>query len=197
MAWGDFSAYIDRLYPALVQRAKAALDKPVTLSPFFILDRDQIFGTFQYNEPDAYEAYWTGLLRRSAIDIVMLQDSGEHFSYVTNAMRRPFFQAMHAACKASGATLWGNVECAEFVCESPEAYVAKYGKVHHATVKDAPWRIVPMDRMKEKLDLASEYSERIVTWGYQQFGRPALGESAQVWGKAYRDYLAQVRQRSS
>jgi len=194
MTWGDFAAYIDRLYPALVQRAKQAADKPVTLSPFFILDRDQIFGTFQFNEPDAYQRYWEGLLRRSAIDIVMLQDSGEHFSYVTNAMRRPFFQAMHAACKATDAKLWGNVECAEFVCESPEAYIAKYGRVHHAAVKDAPWRIVPMDRMQEKLTLASEYSERIVTWGYQQFGRPVLGEAAQAWGEAYRAYRQQIHQ---
>ncbi len=193
MAWDDFAVYIDQLYPALVKRAKSAADKPVTLSPFFILDRDQIFGTFRYNESDEYGAYWEHLIRKSGIDIVMLQDSGEHFSYVTNDMRRPFFEAMHGACKSAGATLWGNVECAEFLCESPEKYVELYGKIHHAAVKDAPWRIVPMDRMEEKLRLAAEFSERIVTWGYQQFGTPSLGESARAWNQEYGAYNQRTR----
>ena len=53
-------------------------------------------------------------IRRSGADIIMLQDSGEHFSYVTNKQRRPFFDAMHQACRASSAKLWGNVEVAEW-----------------------------------------------------------------------------------
>ncbi len=192
MTWGDFRNYIDQLYPAIVKRCKSVSDKPVTLSPFFILDRDHIFGNFQYNEPEAYTAYWTQLIKRSGIDIIMLQDSGEHFSYVTNAMRRPFFEAMYNACAASGAKLWGNVEVAEFVCESPAKYVELYGKIHHSQVKDPPWRAVPIPRLAQKLTLAAQYCERIVCWGYQQYGRPDLGEKAVVWNQEYQKYLKGV-----
>lgn len=90
MTWGDFSEYIDVLYPALVKRCKAVSSAPVLVSPFFILDRAHIFGAFKFNEPDEYAAYWERLLQLSGIDVVLLQDSGEHFSYVTNAMRRPY-----------------------------------------------------------------------------------------------------------
>ena len=189
MTWGDFRAYIDQLYPALVKRCKSVSDKPVTLSPFFILDRDQIFGNFRYNEPDQYADYWEGVIKRSGIDIIMLQDSGEHLSYVTNAQRRPFFEAMHQACTASGAKLWGNVEVAELLCKSPEKYVELYGKIHHSQVKAPPWRAVPIPRLIEKLTLAAEYSERIVCWGYQHFCRPGLGDGAVKWGKDYREYV--------
>ena len=196
MTWGNFAAYIDALYPALVTQCKRAAEKPVTVSPFFILDKDQIFGNFRYAEPEEYQAYWSALLRRSGIDVVMLQDSGEHFSYVTNKMRRPFFAAMQAACKEAGADLWGNVECAEFECKSPKRYLELYGRVHHSTVKDAPWRAVPLPRMEKKLGLAAEHCSRIVTWGYQQYGRPALGPAAQTWYDAYLRYARKEMQAS-
>jgi len=76
------------------------------------------------------------------------------------------------------AILWGNVEVAEFVCKSPERYVELYGRGHHSQVKDPPWRAVPMLRLKEKLALAPEYSERIVCWGYQHYCRSGLGDDA-------------------
>lgn len=192
MTWGDFRSYIDRLYPALVGHCKSVSDKPVALSPFFILDRDHIFGNFQYNEPEQYARHWESLIKRSGMDIIMLQDSGEHFSYVTNAQRRPFFEAMHQACTASGARLWGNVEVAEFVCKSPDEFVKRYGKVHHSKVENPPWRAVPMPRLKDKLTLAAQYSERIVCWGYQDFGRPDISEGAVGWGRDYRAYIAKL-----
>lgn len=189
MCWGDFAKYIDELYPALVDKCKKAADRPVTLSPFFILDRDKVFGDFRFNEPDEYRRYWSHLIRRSGFDVIMLQDSGEHFSYVTNDQRRPFFEAMQAACRESGSELWGNVESAEFECPSKEEYVRRYGRVHHSTVKDAPWRPVPVDRLKQKLQLAAEYSTKIVTWGYTEYGRPALGPKAEKWYNDYRNYV--------
>ena len=190
MCWNEWADYIDALYSGLVERCKKAADLPVTVSPFFILDRDKVFGDFRYNEPEEYERYWARLIARSGFDIVMLQDSGEHFSYVTNDMRRPFFEAMSRACRTGGASLWGNVETAEYVCPSKEEYVRLYGKVHHSTAKGLPWRPAPIDRLKEKLDLAAEYSEDIVTWGYREFCRPVLGEVARAW---YRDYLDYYR----
>ena len=182
VAYDDFGAYIDELFPAMVEECNKALpDKPVTLSPFFILDRDQVFGDFRYAEPEEYQEYWTQLIRRSGLDIIMLQDSGEHFSYVTMEQRRPFFEAMQAACKESGATFWGNVETAEMVIESIDAYKERYGRVHHSTVTDLPWRNVPIDRLEQKLRLAAEYAENIVSWGYYQFGRPSLDPEEHTW----------------
>lgn len=193
MCWGDFARYIDELYPALVKACKKAVDAPVTVSPFFILDRDNVFGQFRYNEPDEYEAYWARLIARSGFDVVMMQDSGEHFSYVTNDMRRPFFEAMYNACRKSGAEFWGNVECAEFECPSLEEYAKRYGRVHHSTVKNAPWRPVPVERLVQKLELASEYCTDIVTWGYREFCRPDTGDIARKWYDGYRAYYRGVR----
>ncbi|HDP35641.1 MAG TPA: DUF4434 domain-containing protein [Candidatus Hydrogenedentes bacterium] len=192
-AWDAFGAYIDELYPAAVAACKKALpDKPVTLSPFFILDKDKVFGDFRYAEPQEYREYWARLIRRSGFDIIMLQDSGEHFSYVTMEQRRPFFEAMRGACAEAGATLWGNVETAEMVVESIEKYVARYGRVHHANAKGIPWRNVPIDRLEQKLRLAAEYAENIVSWGYCQFGRPHLNAEAKQWYEEYKRYHDRV-----
>lgn len=192
--WDAGAVFIDRVYPAIVESCKRATpEKPVTVSPFFILDKTGVFGDFRYAEPDEYRRYWTGLIRRSGFDVVMMQDSGEHFSYVTNEQRRPFFEAMRGACDDSGARFWGNVECAEFECPSLEEYVRRYGRVHHSTVKDAPWRPVPLDRLESKLRLAAEYVERIVTWGYVEFCKPSHGQSAATWYAAYKAYVERVR----
>lgn len=193
MCWGDMARYIDGLYPGLVERCKKAADLPVTVSPFFILDRDKVFGDFRFNEPEEYQRYWARLIRRSGLDVVMLQDSGEHFSYVTNEMRRPFFEAMSAACREGGAKFWGNVETAEYVCPSKDEFVRLYGKIHHSQAKGLPWRAVPIDRLREKLGLAAEYSEEIVTWGYREFCQPSLGEDARRWYADYRGYVTGVR----
>lgn len=192
-AWGAFGEYIDELFPALVDLCKAADPaKPVTISPFFILDQDKIFGDFRYAPPEEYGAYWTKLIKRAGFDVVMLQDSGEHFSYVTDEQRRPFFSAMRSACQESGARLWGNVETAEFECPSPEEYARRYGRVHHTTVKDAPWRAVPLDRLKGKLEVAAEFCERIVTWGYHERCKLDLGAEGAAWYAAYQQYYNTV-----
>jgi hypothetical protein len=189
MAWGPMDSYVHELYPALTEACKKAANLPVTLSPFFILDRTKVFGDFQFNEPEEYRQYWTKLIKRSGLNVIMLQDSGEHFSYVTNEQRRPFFQAMSQACRDSGARLWGNVEVGEMECSSLEEYVKRYGRVHHSTVKDITWRSVPIDRLRDKLALAAEYSERIVSWGYREFCRPELGSRAKEWYDSYRNYF--------
>ena len=46
-----------------------------------------------------------------------------------------------------------------------------------------------MPRLKEKLALAPEYSERIVCWGYQHYCRSGLGDDAVNWGKDYREHV--------
>lgn len=186
MCWDDMDVYIQQLYPALVDACKTAAKLPVTLSPFFILDRTKVFGDFRFNEPEEYQDYWTRLIRHSGLDIIMLQDSGEHFSYVTDEQRRPFFEAMSGACRRAGCRFWANVEVAERECESIEEYVRLYGRIHHSKAQGLSWRPVPLPRLRTKLALAAEFSERIVSWGYQEFCRPGLGPQAAAW---YDDYL--------
>ncbi len=187
MSWGEYASYVEALYSGLVERCREAVDLPVAVSPFFILDRDKVFGDFRYNEPDEYRQFWERLIRKSGIDIVMLQDSGEHFSYVTNEMRRPFFAAMYDACADAKAKFWGNVETAEFECPNKAEYVRRFGRIHPSKVKGAHWRPVPIPRLREKLDLAAEYCTKLVTWGYWEYCRPSLGKAGAAW---YRDYKA-------
>lgn len=197
MSWDEYATYVEALYSALVERCRKAADLPVAISPFFILDRDKVFGDFRYNEPVEYGQFWSRLIARSGINIVMLQDSGEHFSYVTNEMRRPFFSAMHDACAAAKAKFWGNVETAEFECPSKAEYIRRYGRVHPSRIKGGHWRPVPISRLREKLALAAEYCERIVTWGYWEYCRPMLGKSAAEWYREYKSYYESLRPRQS
>jgi len=188
IAWDDFALKIDVLYPGLVERCKKAAALPVAISPFFMLDAEKMFGGgFRYGKPEEYEQYWARLIKHSGLDIVMPQDSGEHFSFCTNDRRRPFLAAMRNACKVSGATFWANVECAEVECPSPDEYIKRYGRVHMSTVPGLPWRPVPIERLRSKLELAAEYADDIVTWGYREFCRPDAGPTAKKW---YEDCLA-------
>ena len=74
-----------------------------------------------------------------------------------------------------------------------EEYPKRYGKVHANSVPNLPWRPVPIDRLKSKLELAAQYSEDIVTWGYREFCRPSIGPAAKAW---YEQYLAYYRRLS-
>ena len=191
--WGEMADYIQKLYTCLVKACKRTADLPVTLSPFFITDKDKVFGDFRYCEPEEYTRYWTNLIKLSGIDIIMLQDSGEHISFVTENERHAFFGAMQKACKLAGAKFWGNVECAELYCPSKQEYLRLYGNIDTNSAKNAPWGPVPIDRMKQKLQIASEYSEEIVTWGYREYCRPSLGKDAAKWYEDYKAYQASLR----
>lgn len=193
MTWGYAEVYQDGLYAGIVEMCKKTGKRPVTLSPFFILDRNKIFGDFRYAEPDEYYSHWRDTLKKSGIDIIMMQDSGEHFSYVTIDQRRPFFKAMKAACDETHTKLWGNVETAEYVCENIDEYIRLYGRVHHSTAVGLPWRAVPMERLRQKLELASGYCERIVCWGYYEFCRPSVGADAVKWYQDYANYYKNLR----
>ena len=92
---GAQAELIRALYRGVAERCKAALDKPVMISPFFLLDRGGKLGDFAWVTPEEYRDFWTELLRQApAVDIVALQDSGEHLSCYTLDDRRPFFAAM-------------------------------------------------------------------------------------------------------
>ncbi len=187
--WDREADLIRTLYREVALRCKAALDKPVMISPFFILDQAGVLGDFRWAAPEEYQEFWTGMLRQAPVDIVALQDSGEHLSYYTLEERRPFFAAMKAACDAAGAALWANIETGELLVASPEDYAARFGaKTHVNDPKTVPyWRGVPAEKLKEKLQFAGAFTDTAITWGYQEYIRPASKPTAQA---LYESYLA-------
>ncbi len=188
MFWGPQADLIRTLYREVSGIAKATLNKPVMISPFFILDKAQNLGDFRWATPAEYQEFWTGVLKQAPIDIVALQDSGEHLSYYTLEDRRPFFAAMKSACDATGKTLWANIETGELDVNSPEDYVARFGrKTHVNDPKLTPyWRGVPAKKLSDKLGFVREFTPTAITWGYQEFVHPTAKPEAQ---KLYESYL--------
>ncbi len=164
----------------------------VTISPFFLLDKARRRG-FVYLTPEQYAAWWGETLRETGIDILMLQDSGEHLSFFTLEQREPFFVAVARACREAGAQFWVNVETGEAHVRDWDEYLLHYGE------KNAPWRFTPMDWLEQKLQLAARYADGIINWGYFPFmnphpipgeERPGLREAYE----AYRDYYLRVKE---
>ena len=191
--WDEQAALIKRLYGEISAHCKRiSPDRKVMISPFFILDRSGVLGEFRWADPDEYRDFWTDVLTHAGdIDIVALQDSGEHLSFYTIDERRPFFEAMKAACEAAGTTLWANVESGELHVKDLDAYAERFGEGTHVNdPRMVPyWRGVPAERFAEKLRLAREFSPTAITWGYREYIRPGLGSEAELLHAAYREIL--------
>ena len=190
--WDAQADLITTLYREVSAACKrAAPDKAVMISPFFILDQAGDLGSFRWASPAEYQQFWTALLKQTQVDIVALQDSGEHLSCYTLDERRPFLAAMKTACESAGKKFWINVEVAELGVESLPAYTNRFGyKTHVNDPKTAQaWRAVPPDKLRQKLELAGDYTDTTISWGYQQFIRPALGPEAERLHEAYRALL--------
>lgn len=188
--WDRQGQYMRDLYTALSKLCKQRTpDKKVILSPFFVLDRSKHFGDFRFAEPDEYEAFWYDVLHCAQIDIIALQDSGEHLSFYTMADRRPFFAAMKRACKRAGKTLWINIETGELQVDGYADYEKKFGlKVYVNDPRTAKsWHVVAPEKLRTKLKLASEFADTTITWGYYPYWDPMLGPTQQA---AYDAYLA-------
>lgn len=188
VVWGKQADYITGLYAGLSRICKqAAPQAKVVVSPFFILDREGYLGDFRFAEPAEYESFWYELLRQTQIDVVALQDSGEHLSCYTMEQRQPFFAAMKRACTRAGKTLWINIETGELHVESLADYERKFGRKTH--VNDAKtqrhWRVVPPDKLRRKLALARAFADTTITWGYREYWDPMRGPAARDAFKAY------------
>lgn len=183
------------LYRDVAAACKAvAPTKPVMISPFFILDEAQVLGDFRWATPADYAEFWTDILRDSAIDIVALQDRGEHLAYYTDAQCAPFFAAMKQACAITGKQLWANVETGELLMDSPEDYVATFGlKTHVNDPRTQPyWRGVPAEKLAAKLRFVRAYTPTAITWGYREFIRPAVSRTNHLY-LDYQQLLAPQR----
>lgn len=190
--WDDQARYMADLYAGLSRLCKRATpDKTVILSPFFILDRQGVLGDFRFAEPDEYEAFWYKVLKQTEIDVVALQDSGEHLSFYTLQERQPFFAAMKRACERAGKAFWINIETGELHADSYSDYEKKFGrKTHVNDPKTAKhWRVVPPEKLRAKVRLAREYTDTTITWGYREYWDPMRGEAARA---AYERYIART-----
>ncbi len=190
--WDAPAELIAALYRDISAACKqVSPDKPVMISPFFILDQAGNLGSFRWASSAEYQQFWTALLQQTQVDIVALQDSGEHLSCYTMDERRPFLAAMKAACATAHKKFWVNIEVGELGVESLSAYTNRFGFKTH--VNDprtaAAWRGVAPDKLHQKLELAGEYTDTAISWGYQQFVRPTLGPEAQHLHEAYRSML--------
>ena len=188
--WGAQRELTRTLYREVAGACKAvAPTKPVLISPFFILDDQHVLGNFRWATPAEYTEFWSEVLRDSAIDIVALQDRGEHLSYSTDEECAPFFAAMKRACNATGKRLWANVETGELAVNSPADYIAKFGrKTHVNDPRTQPhWRGVPGEKLAAKLRFVRAYTPTAITWGYREFIRPSSGDTNLY--HAYREAL--------
>ncbi|NIA14813.1 MAG: DUF4434 domain-containing protein [Nitrospiraceae bacterium] len=192
------SAYWRKLWREVVDECHSvAPGSVVTISPFFLLDNERKRG-FIYLSPEQYAAWWGKTLEETGIDILMLQDSGEHLSFFTLEQRAPFFAAVRDACHKAGAEFWVNVE-------TGEAHVADWDEyLRLSKGKKAPWRFTPIDWLEQKLALAARYGDSIINWGYFPFMDPlmtsqAKGEFAPTPAEArkayeqYKRYYERVR----
>ena len=117
---------------------RSAPGSVVTISPFFLLDDARRRG-FVYLSPEQYAAWWGETMRETGIDVLMLQDSGEHLSFFTLKQREPFFAAMAEACHKAGARFWVNVETGEMHVADWDEFLAL------SRDNKTPWRFTPID----------------------------------------------------
>jgi hypothetical protein len=191
--WDEQARLIRTLYREVAAACKAtAPARPVLISPFFILDREGFLGDFRWAEPDEYEAFWRGVLR----------EGGGGHRRAPGQRRAPVL--LHDGTKAAvprrdevrlrgdGQDLLGERRDGELAVEGYEDYVRRFGrKTHVNSPATAPfWRAVPAEKLRAKLELAGEFSDTAITWGYREFVRPSLGPAEEGVYRGYREVLA-------
>ena len=198
MEWGEKSDRIRELFHYVGRLTRELTPKArLTISPFFLADRDGLRGLFRHADPEAYALWWAETIGHAGIHVVMLQDSSElHCRCVPTETRVAFFEAMQAACKANHEVeLWGNVEMVEY----PAADMAEYARMLETSRKThspMPWAF-DMGRNAFKLDLASRFCTSLVSWGWEYWNPVApqdrVGRSADNYA-AYKAYVERIWQ---
>lgn len=187
IAWREQSDWLRHVWTELTTECKRVAPKmKVTISPFFLLDPSDI-RHFPIAKPDEYRDWWAETIKVTGIDIVMLQDSGEHQSFFTLDERRPYLAAMRDACRDAGKTFWANVETGECVLPGWDEHKRRYDAGKDPLHDMSLWKFTPMDKLKAKIDLAAEYGEDIVTWGYWEYWRADGNEVQKANYEAYKD----------
>jgi hypothetical protein len=181
VVWGELSDGYREIYRGIVAACRETSPQcRVSISPFFILDRKKILGDFRFAEPEEYTEWWAETLRLTGLDLLMVQDSGEHASFTSIPEKGPFIAAYAEACREAGKEFWVNVETAEMDVTGYEAL----RDARELPAADQPWRPVPIPRLRKKLELAGRYSPHAVTWGWE-YWRPARGAHARKYHGAF------------
>ena len=99
---------------------------------------------------------------------------------------------MMRACERAGKTLWINIETGELHVDGFADYEQRFGrKTHVNSPKTAKhWRVVPPEKLRAKVQLAREYTDTTITWGYREYWDPMRGEAAR---RAFESYLDTTR----
>ncbi len=187
------SAYWRQVWKGAAEAChRVAPGSVVTISPFFLLDEARKRG-FVYLSPAQYGAWWRETVKETGIDILMLQDSGEHLAFFTLEQREPFFAAVADACRQAGAQFWLNVETGEADVPDWDTYLQLEQE------KNVPWRVTPMDWLERKLGLAARYADGIINWGYFPFmdPMPPPGKEKPGANNAYDAYKAYYERRKA
>lgn len=185
----DESKFWRQVWKGIVAEChRVAPNAVVAISPFFLLDEEGRRG-FKYLEPQAYEQWWSTTLAETEIDILMLQDSGEHLRFYTLDQRKPFFAAFARACRRAGTRFWVNVETGEEDVNDWGEYFTHIAKCQKAWDY---WRFTPIAWLEQKLHFAASYAENIVNWGYYPFmtPNPLPGQEMPGQQAAYQAYKA-------
>lgn len=166
------SAFWRTIWKSVVDKChQVAPGSKVTISPFFLLDKESLRG-FKYQEPQEYEEWWYSTMNETGIDILMLQDSGaEHLSFYTLADREPFFAAFANACRRAGKEFWVNVETGQVEAQDWQHAL----QMEKDFSRD--WAFTEIDWLKQKLDLAARYGTGIINWGYYPLMTPTATQS--------------------
>jgi len=186
------TAYWRTVWRATAQACHAKAPKSVvTISPFFLLDEPRRRG-FVYLTPQQYAGWWGETLTQTGIDILMLQDSGEHLSFFTLEQREPFFAAVAEACHKAGARFWVNVETGEADVAGWDQFLALSAE------QKVPWRFTPIEWLEKKLALAARYGDGIINWGYYPYMDPTPipgqeKEGSKAAYAAYKAYYERIR----
>ena len=191
------TAYWRQVWKAITDQChRLAPGSVVTISPFFLLDDTSRRG-FVYLTPEQYATWWHDTLKETRIDVLMLQDSGEHLAFFTLEQREPFWRAVAKATREAGAQFWLNVETGEADVKAWDEYLALEAQ------KRIPWRFTPMPWLEQKLQLAAQCSDGIVNWGYFPFMDPhrtgtdtSFGGTPEQAQAAYNAYQAYYQEQS-
>ena len=139
------TAYWRHVWQAIADQChRLAPGSLVTISPFFLLDDMRRRG-FVYLTPEQYAKWWHDTLKETRIDVLMLQDSGEHLAFFTLEQREPFWRAVAKATRDAGAKFWLNVETGEADVTNWDEYLVLEAQ------KRVPWRFTPMPWLEQKL----------------------------------------------
>lgn len=165
----------DALRNRLVQFLRSLSDHLHAISPGFPVTIAPYFG--RNMSVAQYERWWTYVLSRAGIDILMLQDGvGTHRVELQRDVI-PRFEAMKRACQAAGVRFWSDLEI--------------FDVIHGWPIDKEPWAAVPatLERIREQATAEAPLVEKIVVFELAHYMSRRYSAEAKRLYEEYRNYL--------